>query len=87
MLKMGNIDINTALNLIILRDIRNSIELYFQVEEGEEKQELYFRREEYDIRDDIFERIKKDIKLANTIIIFQEEMQKIMEYKNNFDTP
>ena len=32
-------------------------------------------------------RIKKDIKLANTIIIFQEEMQKIMEYKNNFDTP
>ena len=87
MLKMGNIDINTVLNLIILRDIRNSIESYFQVEEGEEKQELYFRREEDDIRNDIFERIKKDIKLANTIIIFQEEMQKIMEYKNNFDTP
>ena len=87
MLKMGNIDINTVLNLIILRDIRNSIESYFQVEEGEEKQELYFRREEDDIRNDIFERIKKDIKLANTIIIFQEEMQKIMEYKNNFNTP
>ena len=87
MLKMGNIDINTALNLIILQDIRNSIKSYFQVEECEEKQELYFRREEDDTRDDIFERIKKDIKLANTIIIFQEEMQKIMEYKNNFNTP